>query len=320
MAEQMLLNSLYIVSGLVLLTVGAEGLVRGSTGVAHRMGVTSLVIGLTVVAFGTGSPEMILCVEAARAGNSGLALGNIVGSNISNIALVLGAAALARPLCVRSELVRREVPLMIAATLLLGAMLLDGGLSRLDGFILIVGAVAYTAVSYIAAKRGDKPAAVAEFDEAIERTQRPAWMDAALLVAGMISLVLGANLLLKGATFIAEQFGISQVVIGLTIIAIGTSLPELATSVMAAIRDEADVAFGNVIGSNVLNILAVLGVVALIHPFEVQGLRALDMAVLVGSAILVLPLMWRGWVLNRWEGAALLLGYAAYLYSLRPGA
>jgi cation:H+ antiporter len=315
----MLLNSLYIVGGLILLTVGAEGLVQGSTGVARRMGVTSLVIGLTVVAFGTGSPEMILCVEAARAGNSGLALGNIVGSNISNIALVLGAAALAKPLRVRSELIRREVPLMIAATLLLGAMLLDGGLSRLDGFILVASAVAYTVFSYFAAKRGDQPAAVAEFDEAIEGTKRPAWMDAALLIAGMIALVVGANLLLKGATFIAEQFGISQVVIGLTVIAIGTSLPELATSVMAAIRDEADVAFGNVIGSNVLNILAVLGVVALIHPFEAQGLRVLDMAVLIGSAVLVLPLLWRGSVLNRWEGAGLLLGYVAYLYSLRPG-
>jgi cation:H+ antiporter len=207
---------------------------------------------------------------------------------------------------------------MIAATLLLGVLLLDGSLGRVDGFILIACAVAYTLFSYFAAKRGEQPAVVSEFDEAIEGATRPAWLDTAMLIAGVIALVLGANLLLQGATFIAEQYGISQVVIGLTIIAIGTSLPELATSVMAAIRNEADVAFGNVIGSNVLNILAVLGVVAVINPFAVQGLRALDMAVLIGSAVLVLPLMWRGWVLNRWEGAALLLGYVAYVYSLRP--
>lgn len=310
------LDFLYIVCGLVLLPLGAEGLVRGSTGVALRMGISALAIGLTVVAFGTGSPELVLSVEAARAGDTGIALGNIVGSNISNIALVLGLAALVRPMTVRSELVRREVPVMIAVSLLLGAMLVDGGLSRLDGLVLVGGAITYPVFAFLAAKRGETRAVVAEFDKALIGPKHSVWRDIAFLAGGLGALLVGAQLLLKGATAIATAFGISQVVIGLTVIAVGTSLPELATSVTAAARNEADVAFGNVIGSNVLNILAVLGVTALIHPFETQGLRTLDLAVMIGSAVLLLPLLWRGWVLNRWEGALLLAGYALYMYSL----
>lgn len=312
----MLLNSIHIFGGLVLLVLGAEGLVRGGVGLAFRLGLTALVVGLTVVAFGTGSPEFVLSVEAARAGNSGIALGNVIGSNISNIALVLGVAALVKPMRVRSELVGREVPLMIGVTLLLCALLLDGGLSRVDGLVLVGGAVAYTVFSYVMATRGADRTVDAEFDDVLAEPARPVWLDAVLLVTGLAALLLGASLLLKGATFVATTFGVSQVVIGLTVVAIGTSLPELATSVTAALRGEADVAFGNVVGSNVFNILAVLGVAALIRPFEVQGLRPLDLAVFVGSAVLLLPLLWRGSVLNRWEGGALLAGYAAYMYSL----
>lgn len=312
----MFLNSLYVSCGLALLAIGAEGLVRGSTGLALRLGVTALVIGLTVVAFGTGSPEFVLSVQAARAGNSGIALGNVVGSNISNVALVLGVAALVRPMRVRSELIRREMPLMIAVTLLLWVMLLDGRLSRPDGVVLVVGAVAYSLFSYLAARRGATAVVAAEFEEALTGPKRPIWLDATLLTAGLVALLVGASLLLKGATFLAAGFGISQVVIGLTIVAVGTSLPELATSVTSAVRGEADVAFGNVIGSNVFNILAVLGVAALIRPFETLGLRTLDLVVMVASAVLLLSLMWHGSVLSRWEGAGLLAGYVAYIYSL----
>ncbi len=312
----MLLNSGYILGGLILLVLGAEGLVRGGTGLALRLGVTALAIGLTVVAFGTGSPEFVLSVEAARAGNSGIALGNVIGSNISNIALVLGVAALVRPMRVRSELIGREVPIMIAVTLLLCALLLDGNLSRIDGLVLTVCAVVYTVFSYAVAKRGENRMVDAEFDDALSEPARSVWLDAVLLASGLAALLLGASLLLKGATFIASAFGVSQVVIGLTVIAVGTSLPELATSVTATLRGEADVAFGNVVGSNVFNILAVLGVAALIRPFDVQGLRPLDLVALVGSAVLLLPLLWRGSVLNRWEGAGLVSCYGAYIYSL----
>jgi len=314
----MLLNAVYLVGGLALLVIGAEGLVRASTGIAQRLGVTALAIGLTVVAFGTGSPELVLSVTAARAGDSGIALGNVVGSNISNVLLVLGVAALVKPLCVRSELVRREMPLMIAVTMVLWVMLIDGSMSRPEGVILVVGAVAYTLFAYAAAKRGETAEVLEEFDEALTEPQRPAWLDAVMLGTGLAALLFGAGLLLRGATFMAESFGVSQMVIGLTVVAIGTSLPELATSVTSAARGEADVAFGNVIGSNVLNILAVLGVTAIIQPFEVVGLRPLDLGVLIASPVLLLITMRRGWVLSRWEGALLLFGYVAYMYSLLP--
>lgn len=314
----MLVDWLYILGGLALLALGAEGLVRGSTGLALRLGVSTLVVGLTVVAFGTSSPELVLSLEAARAGNSGIALGNVVGSNIANIALVLGLAAVVKPMRVRSELVGREMPMLIAVTGLLSVMLLDGELSRAEGIVLFLGAVAYTVVSFWVARRGERPAVVTEFNEALAVTRHSVWLDAAMLTAGLVALISGASALLKGATSVATALGVSQVVIGLTVVALGTSLPELATSVTAARREEADVAFGNVVGSNMLNILAVLGVAAMIHPFEVQGLRTLDVAVLLGGTVLLLPLMWRGSILNRWEGAALLAGYVAYVYSLVP--
>lgn len=312
----MLTLSLFMLGGLVFLAAGAEGLVRGSSALALRLGVTPLVVGLTVVAFGTGSPELFVSVEAAYRGDSGIALGNVIGSNISNVALILGLSALARPMKVRSELIRREMPLMIAVTLLLCLLLLDGTLSRVEGLGLAVASIAYTAFAYLSARR-DRSAVVAEeFEEALTGPRRAAWVDVAFVVAGFAALLIGARLLLGGATVIAERFGVSQIVIGLTIVAIGTSLPELATSVVASVRGEADVAFGNVIGSNILNILLILGVAAMIRPIEAQGLRPLDLGVMVASAVLVLPLMWRGWVLNRWEGAVLVAGYVAYLYSV----
>lgn len=312
----MLIPSLFVLGGLVLLATGAEGLVRGSSALALRFGVTPLVVGLTVVAIGTGSPELFVSIEAAYRGESGIALGNVVGSNISNIALILGLSSLIRPMKVRSELIKREVPLMIAVTLLLCLLLFDGTLSRIEGLLMVVGSVAYIAFAYVAARRDRSVVVAAEFKEALAAPPRAAWVDVLFLFAGLVLLLIGARLLLAGAIVVAVQFGISQVVIGLTIIAIGTSLPELATSLVASMKGEADVAFGNAIGSNILNILLVLGVAALIRPIEAQGLRPLDLIVLVACAVLILPLMWRGWVLNRWEGAALLAGYVAYLYSV----
>ena len=309
----MLVAIISILGGLILLAFGAEGLVRGSSSIALRMGVTPLVIGLTIVAFGTGSPEMIVSLQAALGGNSDLALGNIVGSNICNVALILGLAALARPLHVRSELLLREVPVMILVTVLLAAFLHDGVLGRIEGAVLAVGAVVYTIVIYRSARR--QPEAAVETGYVHELpSPGSSWVRSALLVlGGFAGLLAGACVLVSGAVVIAQALGMSQVVIGLTVIAIGTSLPELATSVVAARRGDADVAFGNVLGSNILNILLVLGVVAMIQPVSAAGLRPLDLGVLIGSAVLVLPLMWRGRILNRWEGAILLGGYVAYV-------
>ena len=312
----MLIPLFLMLGGLVLLATGAEGLVRGSSALALRLGVTPLVVGLTVVAFGTGTPELFVSVQAAYKGESGIALGNILGSNIGNIALILGLSAIARPMRVRSELIKREVPVMIAVTVGLCLLLLDGLLSRLEGLVLVVSSIGYTIFAYTAAHR-DRSAFVAEeFKEALTESRRAAWLDILFVIMGFVLLLAGANVLLIGAVVVAEQFGISQVVIGLTIIAIGTSLPELATSVMASVKREPDVAFGNAIGSNILNILLILGVAALIRPIETQGLRTFDIGALVASAVLVFPLMWRGFVLNRWEGALLVAAYVAYLYSV----
>jgi cation:H+ antiporter len=311
----MILDTVFVIAGLVLLAVGAEGLVRGAGAVALRLGVAPLVVGLTVVALGTGSPEFVLSIQASATGNAGIALGNVVGSNISNIALVLGAAALVRPLAVQARLLRREVPVMIGVTFLLGALLLDGGLSRVDGAVLLAGAVVYVAFAYLGARQGDTPAVTEEFDAALQQ-RSVLWRAIVLVLVGLGALLLGATVMLHGATELAKEFGISEVVVGLTVVAVGTSLPELATSVAAARRRQADVAFGNAIGSNVVNILGVLGVAALVNPISSGGLRTLDVVVLLGSAVVLLPLMARGAALNRWEGGALIAGYAAFIISL----
>ncbi|MBL0027822.1 MAG: calcium/sodium antiporter [Rhodanobacteraceae bacterium] len=310
----MTLAILSILGGLVLLALGAEGLVRGSSSIALRMGVTPLVVGLTIVAFGTGSPEMVVSLQAALAGSSDLALGNIVGSNIANIALILGLAALARPLHVRSELLLREVPIMIGVTLFLVVLLHDGQLGRVDGALLAVGAIAYTVGTYLASRRGQTVDVETEFAREMPKRQTSTGRSVALVIAGFAGLLVGAHVLVDGAIVIAQALGMSQVVIGLTVIAIGTSLPELATSVVAALRNDADVAFGNVLGSNILNILLILGVVAMIQPISSTGLRTRDLVAMVGSAILLYPLLWRGRILNRWEGGFLLTGYVAYLF------
>jgi cation:H+ antiporter len=312
----MLASSLLILGGLLFLVLGAEGLIRGASALALRLGVTPLVVGLTVVAFGTSSPELFVCVRAAISGKAGIALASVVGSNIWNATLVLGVAALVRPLRVHAQLVRREVPLMIGATLVLCALLLDGTLSRWDGLLLLIGAVGYTVFSYRSARRCDDPAVLEEFDEAMPGRRDSAARAALFVAAGLAALVFGANLLVRGAVAVAGGLGVSEVVIGLTLVAAGTSLPELATSAAAAFRDEPDMAIGNAIGSNVFNILAVLGLAALIHPLHVEGVRLLDLGVLVGTALLVLPVMARGLVLNRWEGGALIAGYLAYVVSL----
>lgn len=314
----MTLAILLIIGGLVLLTLGAESLVRGSATIAARLGIAPLVIGLTVVAFGTGSPELFVCLDAAMSGNSSIALGNVVGSNISNIALILGVAALVKPMHVRAEVVKREVPVMIAATFLFGVLLYDGVISRIDGFILLFCGVSYIIVTYLAARRNRQRKVEEEFAEALPKATRSPLFDFVFVLMGLAGLVVGAKLLVSGAVTIAESLGISKLIIGLTIIAIGTSLPELATSIMATLKNEPDVALGNAVGSNIMNIFFVLGLTSIAQPIKSFDLRAIDMGVLVACSVIVLPLLWRGSILNRWEGALLLIGYGTYLYTLTP--
>lgn len=312
----MLLTILLIIGGLILLALGAEGLVRGSSAIARRLGIAPLVIGLTIVAFGTGMPELLVSVGAALSGNSSIAIGNVVGSNISNIGLILGIAALVRPLMAGAEVIKREIPLMIAATVLLWVLILDGEIGRLDGLILMLSFIGYTFFNYWQARRNKQEFVDEEYEDAVPAPTRSVWFEIAMIIVGLAVLLVGAHFLLTGAVEIAELFGISQVVIGLTIVAIGTSLPELATSAVAAYKNEPDVALGNVIGSNLMNILAILGLTALILPISTTDIRFFDMSVMLGSALLSLLLIWSGFVLNRIEGAILLIAYSAYIYSL----
>jgi cation:H+ antiporter len=312
----MLFSIVLIVAGLVVLTVGAELLVRGGASLALRLGVTPLVIGLTVIAFGTGSPEFVVSLEAAIKGSSGIALGNVIGSNISNIALILGCSALIAPMAVKAEILRREMPILMAVTAFLCIMMWDGIISRVDGALLAIGSIAYTIGAYVVSKTKEDAEVEAEYEEAVKPSGRPAWLDAIFILLGLGALIFGANILVSGAIDVANFIGLSEAVIGLTIVAIGTSLPELATSVVASYRGEADISFGNVIGSNVFNILAVLGIAALISPMPTDGIRSLDIAVFLGSVIVIWAMLGRRYLIDRFEGVILLLGYVIYIVTL----
>lgn len=310
----------FVLLGLVLLTLGAEGLVRSGVSFALRMGVTPLVIGLTIVAFGTGSPELVVSIQASISGSSGLAIGNVVGSNISNTALILGVASLIFPIKAHTDVVRREMPIMTAVTAMLWLMVLDGELGRIDGIILIVASVAYTITVYTLARRANADIHVtfADYAEEVEEPSKSILMDIVYLVGGLGILVFGAKILIDGAITIARILDISEVVIGLSVIAIGTSLPELATSAVASIRKESDLALGNVIGSNIFNILVVLGLAAVVSPLSATEIRNLDMAVLFGSAVFLWALLGFRFLLDRFEGGLLLLAYIIYIYTLVP--
>lgn len=304
-----------LVGGLALLYFGAQGFVRGGAGLALRLGLTPLVVGLTVIAYGTSSPELLVGVEAALHGNGGISVGNVVGSNISNIALILGVCALMKPLAASGQVVRREIPLMIGATLLATVLLWDGRLGRLEGAILLGAAVAYTAATV---RQARKQAAA---DAGRERSgARPMSLGLALVLVGggLGLLTAGANFFVSGAVRVAEAWGLSETVIGLTVVAVGTSLPELATSLVAGWRGESDVAMGNVVGSNLCNLLGILGVVALVRPLAAPDLARADLGLMLALSVVLLPLARSGNRINRLEGAGLLaayIGYTAWLVS-----
>lgn len=301
--------------GVALLAAGGELLVRGSVRLARSFGVAPLVVGLTVVAFGTSSPELFTNLSAVAAGTPSLAFGNVVGSNIANLALILGIAALVRPLATTSRLVQREVPVMIAVAGVMALMLLDGRVGRVDGVVLVVLLVAYVAVL---ARGGDAPTAEREFArEYGPAAGRGRWIAAAVAALGLGLLAVGARALVLGATSIARGLGVPEVVVGLTLVALGTSLPELVTSLVAARRGEPDIATGNVVGSNVFNVLGILGVSALVRPIPMpSGGGWRDLAVMAGVSLLVWPFLRTGMRLGRREGAVLVALYAAYVVFL----
>ncbi|MGE5306859.1 MAG: calcium/sodium antiporter [Alphaproteobacteria bacterium] len=307
---------LLLAGGLAVLTAGAEFLVRGASRLAAIAGISPLVIGLTVVAYGTSSPEMAVSVGSAYSGQADIALGNVVGSNIFNVLFSLGLCALILPLRVAQQLIWLDVPIMIGTSCLAIIMGLDGKLSRIDGVILFAGAVLYT---IFAIKEGRKENAAVEKeygDEFGTKDQPSYWpMQAILIIAGLAMLVLGARWLVDGAVAIAKLLGVSELVIGLTVIAAGTSLPEVATSVVASIRCERDIAVGNVVGSNIFNILAALGLSSIAAPDGIAVAPAalsFDIPVMIAVALACAPIFFTGHLIARWEGGLFVLYYAAY--------
>ena len=308
---------LYLVGGLIMLFIGAEGLIRGSSNLAIKIGITPLVVGLTVVAFGTSTPELVVSLKAALLGNSSISLGNVVGSNIANIALILGVAALIKPLDVHAKVIMREIPIMIGISLLLLLLLLDGELGFIDGLVFVSGIITYTFVNVWMARKEKSPEVDKEFKDGL-KSKLGIPVSIVLMIAGLGLLILGANLFVRSAVAIAKMFNVSDAIIGLTIVAIGTSLPELITSIVAAYKKESDIAIGNVVGSNIFNILGILGITALIIPISSVGISYVDLGVMLFTAIILFPLSRTGFSISRAEGVLLLAGYAGYIYYLIP--
>jgi len=308
------MTAVLLVVGLVVLVLGGELLVRGGSGLGRSFGLPPLVVGLTIVAFATSTPELAVSVDASLSGSPGLAVGNVVGSNIVNVLLVLGLAALVLPIAVRSQLVKLDVPIMVAISVLLLVLSLDGSVSRLDGALLLLLAVGYVALSIVVGLREGAKADDAADDAGEGPPRLP--VSLALVVVGVALLVLGARALVSGATTLAESFGVSELVIGLTVVAVGTSLPELATSLIAAIRGERELAIGNIVGSNIMNIAAIMGLTAVVSPLGVPVEAAavrFDMPVMVVVAIALVPVVFTGFVIARWEAAVFLAFYVAYV-------
>ncbi len=323
----------FLVSGLAALILGGELLIRGAVKVAEQLGLSPLLIGLTLVGFGTSAPELVTSVQAALAGSPGIALGNVIGSNIANCLLIGGTAALLCPIVVETRALKRDGGVMVVACLLLAGVAVIGELSRLTGAIFVGMLVAYLYAAYRLEKERPANGHGAFYDkaEALEtalphrgpRTGQsiaPVLGWVALAVAGLAVVIGGGRLFVEGAVLLARTLGVSETVIGLTVVAIGTSMPELVTSILAAIRRQSDLAIGNIFGSNIYNILGIAGVTGLIAPipFPPETIR-FDIPVMVGVAVLLCFLAFTGRRICRTEGAVLLLGYGLYLAALWPG-
>lgn len=315
-----LLSVGFLILGSILLYFGADSLVKGSSRLAFKLGITPIIIGLTVVAFGTSAPELLVSLSAGMQGKSDIALGNVIGSNICNIALILGLSALIKPIDFNYKSVSKDLWIMVIASLSVVLMSLDGALGIFDGALLTLGIIAYILYN-IKKSRNEK----ADFD--IEKISGPTKLKdksiyhILLLITGLAVLMMGANLFLEGAVRIAQLFGMSDAVIGLSIVALGTSLPELATSAVASMKGESDISLGNVVGSNIFNLLLILGLTALLYPIGAKDIRIIDISVMLAVSVLIVPLGLRKNQFGRLEGAFLLLiyvSYMAYLFNQAP--
>lgn len=300
-----------LVLSLFALYIGAGWLVKGSTEIALKANVSNLVIGLTIVAFGTSAPELVVSINASLTGQGDIAIGNIVGSNIFNIAVILGISAIIHPLQAKRQLTRIDIPLLILATIVLTVLFWNGTLNRLEGCIFLIGIILYTAFSlYYSRKHEEK---VEKSIGELEKQPEPWYKDILYLGGGLAILIFASHLLVNNAVSIAQELGVSEAVIGLTIVAAGTSLPELATSLVAALKKNPDIAIGNIVGSNLFNILAIAGTSSVIHPIVAKNVNYIDLLVMLGLTLLLLPVVKSGQKISRAEGWVLIVIYLCYL-------
>lgn len=312
----LLLDIGLVVVGLALLIAGGEALVRGASTLAAKVGISPLVIGLVVVSAATSAPELAVTVGAVLEGEPGLAIGNVIGSNIANILLILGVSAVLSPLVIQRQVVRFDIPVMLGISVLLVLVSLDGVLSLIDGILLLGGLILHAFLSIIVGRRESKDAAYTPAEMPLNSKPVPLWLAGVLVALGVGLLVFGAQTLVTGAVNIALDLGVSSLVVGLTVVAIGTSLPELATSIVALRRGERDMAVGNIVGSNIFNIGLVLGLPAILFRDGIpipDAAIALDLPLMLAAAVALLPVAFTGFMVARWEGSLFVVLYVSYL-------
>ena len=316
----MILDIVLIVIGVALVLTGADRLTEGASALARRMNVPEIIIGLTIVAAGTSAPELFVSLVSALKGTPDMAVGNVVGSNTMNAMLIVGCAAMVAPMVISRSTVKKDIPFAVGASVLLMLLSLNNYLGRWDGIILLLGFASFMVYTLMQAKKGEAAPVADDSQQAADNTPSSKggnpWLSALWVVAGLAMLVIGSNLFVDSASSVAYSLGISEGVVGLTVVAGGTSLPELATSVVAARKGQSAIAIGNVIGSNVFNILMILGLTATISPLAIEGITTLDMAVMLVSVALVWFFSFTRYTVERWEGGLLVVGYLVYLWWL----
>ena len=311
----MIIDISWITAALVLFFAGAESLVKGSSSLALRMGLSRLMVGLTIVAFGTSMPELTVSIKAALSQQGDISVGNAIGSNSFNIGIILGLTALICPIPVNLQIIRFDAPIALGIAFLLPVFMLDRTLGRAEGLLLFIGIAGYTWVSVIL---GHREKSITEKDISVPVMSRNPGLDVVFILGGLGILILGSRLLVDHSVSLAKALGVSEAVISLTIVAAGTGMPEFATSVVAAIRRQPDIAIGNIVGSNIFNVLAVLGAASLVSPLHTAGVSAWDYGIMIIFTVLLIPMLYTGRILHRIEGAVLLSLYGMYLFTLWP--
>lgn len=312
-AVELILNFLLVGVGLAMLYFGAEWLIRGAISISNKFGVSQLVIGLTVVAFGTSTPELAVSVSSAIQGLSDVALGNVVGSNIVNIGAILGISAIISPIAVSKSTIKKEIPIMIGISFLLLAIILDGKIDFVDGALLVIGIIVFTGYSYRSSKKDTDIETIQNYQVLQKNIISKSTI---FIAAGLLLLTVGSFLTVDNAVIIGNSFGISELFMGLTVVAIGTSLPELITSIVAAKKGHADLSVGNIVGSNIFNIMAILGISSLISGITVSEQILIDVGIMLTFSLILIPIMRSGFIISRKEGMLLIAGYVGYVIFL----